>query len=54
MAPPGETATDAPDPELQMAKPKPLPVKMPDMPWKKKPAVGPETGAKPDPSKPGS
>lgn len=35
MAPP--SATSAEDPELQMAKPKPPPVKIPDMPWKKKP-----------------
>jgi Flp pilus assembly protein TadD len=35
MAPP---ATDSnADPELQMAQPKPPPVKFPDMPWKKKP-----------------
>ncbi len=27
------------DPELQFAKPKPQPVKFPEMPWKKKPAV---------------
>jgi Flp pilus assembly protein TadD len=34
MAPPsGEPAGD---PELQLAKPKPPPVKFPDMPWKKK------------------
>src|SRR6185295_14839555 len=46
MAPPGETAKD--DPELQMAKPKALPAKMPDMPWKKKPAIAPEPGEKPD------
>ena len=34
MAPP--TAAAAGDPELQLAKPKPPPVKLPDMPWKKK------------------
>ena len=41
MAPPG--ATPAGDPDLEMAKPKPPPVKLPekfpDMPWKKKPPV---------------
>src|SRR5262245_22861786 len=36
MAPPGEAAAQE-DPELQIAKPKPPPVKIPDMPWKKKP-----------------
>jgi Flp pilus assembly protein TadD len=35
MAPPSETSAE--NPELQMAKPKPPPVKIPDMPWKKKP-----------------
>ena len=35
MAPP--SAAEATDPELQMAKPKPPPVKFPNMPWKKKP-----------------
>jgi hypothetical protein len=35
------------DPELQMAQPKPPPVKIPDMPWKKKPKV---TTAPPPPS----
>jgi len=37
MAPPapGEAA----DPELQLAKPKPPPVKMPAAPWKKKPEI---------------
>jgi hypothetical protein len=38
MAPPG--ASPAAEPELEMAKPKPPPVKLPekfpDMPWKKK------------------
>jgi predicted Zn-dependent protease len=38
MAPPGTSAT--PEPELEMAKPKPPPMKVPDkfpdMPWKKK------------------
>lgn len=34
MAPP--TPEAAGDPELQLAKPKPPPVKLPDMPWKKK------------------
>src|SRR5258707_15254293 len=34
MAPP--SSADAADPELQMAKPKPPPVKFPEMPWKKK------------------
>ena len=29
------------DPELQLAKPKPPPVKLPEMPWKKKPPAGP-------------
>ena len=43
MAPP--SATDAADPELQMAKPKPPPVKFPEMPWKKKSAPG-KDGAK--------
>src|SRR5258707_1225293 len=36
MAPPSE-APPAADPELQMAKPKAPPPKLPDMPWKKKP-----------------
>ena len=38
MAPPapGETA----DPELHIGAPKPPPPKLPDMPWKKKPAAG--------------
>src|SRR5437773_8909103 len=35
MAPP--SPTEPTDPELQMAKPKPPPVKFPEMPWKKKP-----------------
>ncbi|MFN7140189.1 MAG: tetratricopeptide repeat protein [Limisphaerales bacterium] len=43
MAPPGQTAPQS-DSELQMAQPKPPPVKLPekfpDMPWKKKPQVG--------------
>jgi Flp pilus assembly protein TadD len=34
MTPPGEQPPA--DPELQMAKPKPPPVKFPEMPWKKK------------------
>jgi len=34
MAPPGEAAPE--EPELQIAKPTPPPVKIPDMPWKKK------------------
>ena len=34
MAPP--SAEQPADPELQMAKPKPPPVKFPEMPWKKK------------------
>jgi tetratricopeptide (TPR) repeat protein len=42
MAPPG--TAPAGEPELEMAKPKPPPVKIdekfPDMPWKKKPPVG--------------
>jgi tetratricopeptide (TPR) repeat protein len=38
MAPPGEVAAQE-DSELQMAKPKPPPVKVPDMPWKKKPGI---------------
>ena len=42
MAPPGEQA--AGDPELELAKPKPLPMKLPekfpDMPWKKNPPAG--------------
>jgi len=42
MAPPGQQAGG--DPELQIAQPKPppmkLPEKFPDMPWKKKPQVG--------------
>ncbi|MDB6068415.1 MAG: Tetratricopeptide repeat protein [Pedosphaera sp.] len=43
MAPPG-TAPPAGESELEMAKPKPPPVKVqekfPDMPWKKKPPIG--------------
>ena len=35
MAPPGE-ASAVEEPELQIAKPAPPPVKIPDMPWKKK------------------
>jgi tetratricopeptide (TPR) repeat protein len=46
MAPPGESKTG--DPELEMARPKPPPMKMPekfpDMPWKKKPKVGGSAG----------
>ena len=49
MAPPDKTR--AADAELQMATPKPppvkLPTKFPDMPWKKKPSVG---GGQPPPS----
>jgi tetratricopeptide (TPR) repeat protein len=45
MAPPG--AGSAEDPELQMAKPKPPPLKppdkFPDMPWKKKPNLAANT-----------
>jgi Flp pilus assembly protein TadD len=37
MAPP--TAAQAGDPELQIGKPAPAPLKVPDMPWKKKPPV---------------
>lgn len=44
MAPPGETPAAAGDPELELAKPKPPPVKMPekfpDQPWKKNPKIG--------------
>ena len=40
MAPPGSSPEAASDPELEMAKPKPPPVKVeqkfPEMPWKKK------------------
>lgn len=43
MAPPGQSGAQA-EPELEMAKPKPPPVKVgekfPDMPWKKKPPIG--------------
>lgn len=48
----------APDPELQMARPKPpavrLPEKFPDMPWKKKPALTsqPSPSHPKDPEKP--
>jgi hypothetical protein len=35
MTPPA--SAEAVDPELQMAKPKPPPVKFPEMPWKKNP-----------------
>jgi len=42
MAPPGAAPAD--NPELEMAKPKPPPVKIiekfPDMPWKKRPPIG--------------
>jgi tetratricopeptide (TPR) repeat protein len=48
MSPPGENPQAASDPELQLAKPKQPPVKIPDMPWKKKPPAG---GT--DPQKPG-
>jgi len=41
MTPPTPGAAD--DPELQMAKPKPPPMKVPDMPWKKKPGIDPKT-----------
>jgi Flp pilus assembly protein TadD len=34
------SAEAAGDPELQLAKPKPPPPKLPDMPWKKKPPAG--------------
>lgn len=37
MAPPDSTTAE---PELQLAKPKPPPVRFPDMPWKKKPPGG--------------
>ena len=37
MAPP--TPGQAEDPELQINKPAPAPLKVPDMPWKKKPPV---------------
>jgi tetratricopeptide (TPR) repeat protein len=47
MAPPGTATQD--DPELQLAKPKPPPPKLPDMPWKKKPPTG---GGSPPPSAP--
>ena len=44
MSPPGSTPSQASDPELEMAKPKPPPVKVgekfPDMPWKKSKKVG--------------
>lgn len=33
----GQAPSPASDPELEMAKPKPQPVKFPEMPWKKKP-----------------
>jgi tetratricopeptide (TPR) repeat protein len=39
MAPP--TAANVSDPELQIGKPPPPPLKVPDMPWKKKPPVAP-------------
>jgi tetratricopeptide (TPR) repeat protein len=39
MAPAGGTSTEG-DPELQLAKPKPPPVPVRDMPWKKKPPAG--------------
>lgn len=39
MAPPA--AAQAGDPELQIAKPPPPPIKVPDMPWKKKPPIAP-------------
>lgn len=49
MAAPAQGATEG-DPELQLSKPKPPPmkttVKVPDMPWKKKPKIG-EGGANP-------
>jgi tetratricopeptide (TPR) repeat protein len=46
MAPPSET--ESAEPELEMAKPKPPPVKFPEMPWKKKapPGAGGEAGEK--------
>src|SRR6185436_7901103 len=43
MAPPGTAPDSTADPELELAKPKPqpfkLPEKFPDMPWKKKPKI---------------
>jgi tetratricopeptide (TPR) repeat protein len=40
MAPAGGVPAEG-DPELQLAKPKPPPVPVRDMPWKKKPQAGP-------------
>ena len=39
MAPPGSTPApvETADPELSLARPAPAPIKIPDMPWKKKP-----------------
>jgi Flp pilus assembly protein TadD len=37
MAPPSSAETVQSEPELQMAKPKPPPVKFPERPWKKNP-----------------
>ncbi len=42
MAPPGQQAEG--DPELQLAKPKPPPVPVRDMPWKKTPPPPPKAG----------
>lgn len=38
---------DGGDPELQLAKPKPPPMKLPDMPWKKNKPAGPGPGSGP-------
>jgi tetratricopeptide (TPR) repeat protein len=49
MAPP--TASPGGDPELQIGKPAPPPLKVPDMPWKKKPAIPASAPQPPDTKK---
>lgn len=49
MSAPGAATTES-DPELQLAKPKPPPVPVRDMPWKKKPPGGPAPAGETPPS----
>lgn len=49
MSAPGAASTEG-DPELQLAKPKPPPVPVRDMPWKKKPPGGPAPASETPPS----
>lgn len=40
MAPPGTAPAETAETELSLARPAPAPIKVPDMPWRKKPPVG--------------